>query len=215
MKLPVYDSTGKKLDNWTIRESLGEINQILLAQAIRIYQSNSHQGGSKVKTRGEVVGSTRKIYRQKGTGNARHGARYAPIFVGGGIAHGPKGLRAANLVLPKQMRKAALRSALAVKLGESSMAGLSGASKLTGKTATVTSLLNTIAGHPKHKTLVVTNNRLDGFYRAAHNLQGVSFKRAGLVSAYDLVAADFIVITKPALTTLVARAITAKSPKKN
>lgn len=213
MKLTAYDTTGKKLDNWQVKEDLGKANPTLLAQAIRVYQANSHQGTSKVKTRGEVIGSTRKIYRQKGTGNARHGAKYAPIFVGGGIAHGPTGLRAANLILPKKMRQAALRVALLTKLESEMIAGLTGASKLQNKTSQVLKLFSEIAGHPKRSTLVITKNRLDNFYAASRNLQGVKFKRTSLVNAYDLVASDFVVITKPALADLIARTNTTSVKK--
>lgn len=206
MKLQAYDHTGKKLESWTVPAGLGKANLALLKQAIRVYQTNSHQGGSKVKTRGEVQGSTRKIYRQKGTGNARHGARYAPVFVGGGVAHGPTGVRAGNLVLPKKMRRAALSTALVVKLDGSELAGLQGASKLTAKSASAAELLGKITGRPGRRTLVVTKGKTEPFYRAARNLQGVNFKRADLISAYDLVAADFVLVTRPALTALVARA---------
>lgn len=89
-------------------------NEHLLAQAVHVYQSRSHVGLSKAKTRGEVSGSTRKIYRQKGTGNARHGGIRAPIFVGGGKAHGPDGLKRV-LTLPKNMRRAALAMAVTTK----------------------------------------------------------------------------------------------------
>ena len=100
MKINCYNIQGKEVAKWDFKEAeLGKSSPTLLAQAIRVYQSNSHQKTSAVKTRGEVVGSTKKIYRQKGTGNARHGAKYAPVFVGGGIAHGPKAIRPANLKL--------------------------------------------------------------------------------------------------------------------
>ena len=67
-----------------------KINNPLMAQAVRVYLANQRRGTLKTKSRGEVAISTRKIYRQKGTGRARHGAASAPIFVGGGIAFGPK-----------------------------------------------------------------------------------------------------------------------------
>lgn len=211
MKLKAFNTKGVKQVDWTPSVAdLGKPNDTLLAQAIRIYQVNSHQGGSKVKTRGEVVGSTRKIYRQKGTGNARHGARYAPIFVGGGIAHGPKGIRAKNLILPKKMRRQALKSALAHKFADQSIVGLSGVDKLDGKTSSVTSLFAKIAGHPKNKTLIITHDHNVPLYRSISNLQKIELKNDTLVNALDLVRADFIVITKPALTSLLARATNSK-----
>ena len=68
-----------------------EVSPSLISQAIYVYQANSHRGINKVKTRGEVTSSKKKIYKQKGTGNARHGAKSAPIFVGGGVVFGPQG----------------------------------------------------------------------------------------------------------------------------
>ena len=105
------------------------INKILLTQAIRVYTARRHPGLSKVKTRGEVIASTRKIYRQKGTGQARHGAISAPIFVGGGVAHGPKGVKR-QLSLPKKMRRKALSIALSVKAKEGNLLVVEGISKL-------------------------------------------------------------------------------------
>src|SRR6185437_7247197 len=97
-------------------EIFGEkLNKALLAQAVRVYLANQRQGNASTKTRGEVDGSTRKIYRQKGTGRARHGSVRAPIFVHGGIAHGPKP-RDFSLTMPQKMKQKALFSALSTKL---------------------------------------------------------------------------------------------------
>ena len=207
MKLSAYNIKGVKLADWTLKPAdLGEPNDSLLAQALRIYQVNSHQNTSRVKTRGEVVGSTRKIYPQKGSGNARHGSRYAPIFVGGGVAHGPKGIRAQALSLPKKMRRLALKSALAYKLKETALAGLINPDEITGKTSATTSLFAKIANHPKNKTLVIIHNNNDKLYRSLSNLQRITLKRDNLVNAFDLVSADFVVVTKESLAALVARA---------
>jgi large subunit ribosomal protein L4 len=207
MQITVYNTKGTKQTSWSFDvKQLGKLNTPLLAQALRIYESNSHQGGSRVKTRGEVTGSTRKIYRQKGTGRARHGARYAPIFVGGGVAHGPTAVRAANLKLPKKMRRHALRSALLTKLSSSALFGLTAENKAAGKTNSLTTLLGKSLGHPKSKVLVVTDTPAPGLLRALSNLQRVSLKPAALVNAYDLIYADSVLLTKGALNALVARA---------
>ena len=85
-------------------EIFGEkVNKALLAQAVRVYLANQRQGNASTKTRGEVEGSTRKIYRQKGTGRARHGSVRAPIFVKGGIVFGPKP-RDFSLDMPKKKK---------------------------------------------------------------------------------------------------------------
>lgn len=208
MKINVYSISGKSQESWDIDlKILGKENPALLAQAIRVYQSNSHQGTSSVKTRGEVNGSTKKIYRQKGTGNARHGAKYAPVFVGGGIAHGPKSIRPENLRLSKAMRRRSLASAILTKLNEKSVSGLTDLKKASGKTSTAATLLSTIAGHPKNKVLVITKNAQPLLFRMVRSLQGVTIKRSSLVNAYDLIASDHVVTTKSAYDALVARTI--------
>lgn len=206
MNIPVYDIKGKAGESWKLEDKIfGKENTAILAQAVRIYTSNSHQKTSKVKTRGEVQGSTRKIYRQKGTGNARHGAKYAPIFVGGGIAHGPTGVRPENMILPKTMRRRALAAAMQSKIVSKSIAGLTGVDKFSGKTAGVVQLLATVAGHPSNSVLIVTAEKATPLYLGIANLQGVTMKRASLVNAYDLVASGHLVLTKEALDAIITR----------
>src|SRR5579885_383385 len=110
-----------------------KVNKQLLAQAVRVYLANKRQGTVSTKTRGEVDGSTRKIYRQKGTGRARHGSVRAPIFVHGGVVHGPKP-RDYSLNLPKKMRRKALFSALSAKLQDGQIKVVAGFEKLEPKT---------------------------------------------------------------------------------
>src|SRR3989344_5782006 len=92
LSLSIYDIDGKVQKTVELPKDVFavKVNSSLLTQAVKVYLTNQRQGNVKVKTRSEVIGSTKKIYRQKGTGKARHGAIKAPIFVGGGVAHGPK-----------------------------------------------------------------------------------------------------------------------------
>lgn len=96
--------------SWTGRKSLAS-----MAQAIRVFESNRHIGLPKTKTRGDVALTTKKMFAQKHTGNARHGAASAPIFVGGGVTHGPKGERRI-LYISKQINKVALNTAISLKV---------------------------------------------------------------------------------------------------
>ena len=120
-KIVTYSTSGTKLQptsfpkDWIIDENLK-----LLAQAIRVYKNNQHTGNSKTKTRGEIKLTTKKAYRQKGTGMARHGAKSAPIFVGGSKAHGPKGIKRV-LKLPSKMRKKAKLIALNLKANKNNL----------------------------------------------------------------------------------------------
>src|SRR3989344_3759198 len=128
VKLDVYSAKGIKKGYANLPERFVEKENLpLLAQAIRVYEARLHPGLAKVKTRGEVIASTRKIYRQKGTGGARHGAKSAPIFVGGGVTHGPKGLKRI-LTLPAKMRKKALGTALSLKAKEEKVFVIDGVS---------------------------------------------------------------------------------------
>ncbi|PIR99275.1 50S ribosomal protein L4 [Candidatus Collierbacteria bacterium CG10_big_fil_rev_8_21_14_0_10_44_9] len=214
MNIPVFDIKGQKLNPWRLEDgAFGTENTAILSQAVRIYLSNLHQKTHKVLTRGEVTGSTRKIYRQKGTGNARHGAKYAPIFVGGGIAHGPTGVRPENMILPKNMRRRALASGMQAKLAEGTVVGLAGLKEFSGKTSSAVKLLSTIATHPKNSVLILTSGKASSLYLAIQNLQGVSMKRAALVNAYDLVSSTQLIITKKALDNITARVKTSKGKR--
>src|SRR3989344_6029979 len=117
---PVYDLKGAKSGTLALpKEVFGtKVNNSLMAQAVRVYLANQRQGNATTKTRGEVQGSSKKIYRQKGTGRARHGSLRAPIFVKGGIVFGPKP-RDFSLDLPKKMKRKALFSSLSAKAADS------------------------------------------------------------------------------------------------
>src|SRR3989339_1793303 len=91
-----------------------KVNTSLLKQVVRIFEDRTHFGLNKVQTRATVNRTKKKLYKQKGTGGARQGARSAPIFVGGGKAHGPKGVKR-ELKMPLKMKKKALSLALAIK----------------------------------------------------------------------------------------------------
>jgi large subunit ribosomal protein L4 len=130
LKAKTYSLKGTKLEDISLPKEFGQIENLpLLAQAIRVYEERSHIGFAKTKTRTEVNRTTKKIYKQKGTGGARHGARSAPIYVGGGTAHGPKPIRRV-LTLPKKMVKLALFQALTRKLSQKQVIVISGIDKL-------------------------------------------------------------------------------------
>src|SRR3989344_8251049 len=125
LSLSIYSIDGKEQKTVELPKEVFavSVNKSLLTQAVRVYLVNQRQGNVKVKTRSEVIGSTRKIYRQKGPGKARHGAIKAPIFVGGGVAHGPK-QKNYNLKFNKKEKKIALFAALSEKLKEKKIFGL-------------------------------------------------------------------------------------------
>lgn len=117
MKVDVYSQDGKKVGSADANDSIFGIepNTELMTQALHRQQGNARQGTAHTKTRGEVKCSTRKIYRQKGTGSARHGARSANLFRSGGVTFGPRANRNWKTDMPKKQRRKALFSALSVK----------------------------------------------------------------------------------------------------
>ncbi len=171
-------------------------NPTLLAQAVRVYLGNCRRTSAKTKTRGEVAGSTRKIFKQKGTGRARHGAIRAPIFVGGGIAHGPQGTQNYSGYLPTKMRRLATVGSLSTKAAAKQVAVIN-PDRATGKTAQVAWLAD------GQSLLVVTTSGLTKFNLALHNLSRVDVIPANQLSAYAVLAHTKLVIVEPALEELV------------
>ena len=116
MKVPVVNMAGTEVGSIELPAGVFEqtINRDLMHQALVRQMANARRGSHNTQTRSEVSRTTAKWYRQKGTGRARHGSRRAPIFVGGGVAHGPK-QRSYTKDMPRKMRRGALRSALSVK----------------------------------------------------------------------------------------------------
>lgn len=178
------------------------VNESLLSQAIRVYLSNKRQGTSKVKTRGEVIGSRKKIWKQKGTGNARHGAKSAPIFVGGGVAHGPKGIENWNLSLSKMMKRKALITAFSAQAENVVVAD--NLSEIEGKTKNAAQFLDTINVTGK-KVLLVLDANASGVLRAFSNIPEVTVVQDELVNALDIASVESIVMTKAALKNIEAR----------
>ena len=133
LSIPVYSITGEPKGNLDLPKVFGgKINNTLLAQAMRVYTTNDKTLTGSTKTRGQVQGSTKKIYAQKGTGRARQGSIRAPHRVGGGIVFGPTP-RKVVLDLPKKMKKAALLSAIAARVLEKKALAISDAQNFSEK----------------------------------------------------------------------------------
>src|SRR3989339_761921 len=131
-----YDIKGQQGEKIKLPEKIfgAKVKPIVMAQAVRVYLSNQRKALAKTKTRADVAKTTAKMYRQKGTGRARHGSYAAPIFVGGGIAHGPSGKQNYKLSLPAKMRRLALLGALSVKAKAKEILIVEGVDKALGKT---------------------------------------------------------------------------------
>ena len=207
LSVTLYSLLGKAAGDLSLpKEIFGEkVNKALLTQAMRVYQNNLKSHHSSTKTRGEVQGSTRKIGKQKGGGRARHGSIMAPIFVGGGIALGPKP-RSVNLEMPAKMRSKALISALSQRASEQNIVGVSGLEKATGKTKEFAKLVEGLGFMVKGKSvLFITGDKAENATRAAKNLTKVSLKSAQNINAYEVISHTNLVLTKDGIESLQKR----------
>jgi len=206
MKITIYDKNGKKTEkSMVLPKDIFEvdINLSLMAQVIRVFLANQRTAFPKARTRGEVTGSNRKIWRQKGTGRARHGDNKAPIFVGGGKAHGPKGDKV-RLVLPRKMKQAALRSALSSKVKAESIFVADGLEKITPKTKQGAKFIAGL-GLSGYKTTLILVDRKDNITRAFSNLVNVDVALASKLNTYQALSSERIVFVKEAIEVLKKR----------
>ena len=204
MKLTVITPTSKSSSIEVSNQVFGQkANPQLLAQAVRVYLSNLRQGTSKVKTRSEINRTHAKWYRQKGTGNARHGSKNAPIFVGGGIAHGPKGVENWDRQLNRKMKAQALRVALSMQVEKIVVTdNLNG---LKGKTKEAAKLLTKMLGTDVGRTVVVLSENSSLMRRALQNIDRVLPVAVVELTALQVALADTIVFSKNSLQALEAR----------
>ncbi len=202
MKAPVYDINGKKLREEELPEEVFGVapNVGVMHQALVRQEANARLGTHKTLTRGEVSRTTAMCYRQKGTGRARHGSRAAPIFVGGGVAHGPRP-HSYNLKMPRKMRRLALRSALSAKAAVSAVALVEGLSLDVPKTKTIRGLVETLS--MGGGTLFVLSGRNENVERSIRNLPNARYLGLGQLNVRDLMRHQLLLIDTDALGSLV------------
>ncbi len=198
MELPVYNMAGEQVSTFELPASIFEanINRDLMHQALVRQMANARLGTHKAKTRSEVNRTTAKAYRQKGTGRARHGSRKAPIFVGGGKAHGPRP-RKYTKNMPRKMRRAALCSALSVKADSGDIVLIDRIAMDAPKTKVIAGMLKTLTNG--ESTLLLLADRNETVEKSAHNLPDVKALRANYLNVRDLLGYNKIVISLSAL----------------
>lgn len=198
MELPVYNMAGEQVSTFELPASIFEanINRDLMHQALVRQLANKRLGTHKAKTRSEVSRTTAKVYRQKGTGRARHGSRKAPIFVGGGVAHGPLP-RKYTKNMPRKMRRAALCSALSVKADAGDIVLLDQISMDAPKTKSIANMMKTLT--QGETTLLLLADRNETVEKSARNLTDVKTLRANYLNIRDLLGYSKIVMPLAAL----------------
>lgn len=201
-RVDVLATSGKKVSTISLpKEIFGvKVNEDLIAQAVRVYLANQRKAKAKTKRRGEVAGSGRKIWRQKGTGRARHGDRYAPIFVGGGVTHGPTGREVWKLKLSKKMRRQALFSALTSKLKEKDVIVVTGLEKLRPKTKEIGEVLQRLT--QSKKATIILPKKIENIIRAARNIRGVNLTQANLLNIYEVLNGGTLIFAKDSIEVL-------------
>jgi large subunit ribosomal protein L4 len=212
-QVPILTTTGQKSGTTQLPDQLfaAKINPQLMAQAVRVYLANQRQSPAHTKSRSQVRTSGRKIWRQKGTGRARHGARSAPIFVGGGIAHGPTGEQNYQLRMSKKMNRAALASALTSKLKDQQILVLQGLEKLPPKTKSANQILTKLKLNHQKTTFIlpeITGNII----LATRNLPRVSTTQAHLLNTYTVLNADTLIFLPQSIDKLKKTFLKDKNP---
>ena len=176
-----------------------QVSEALLSQVIHVYRDNTHQNTSAVKTRGELTRTTKKMYKQKGTGNARHGSKMSPTFVGGGVAFGPTGIQPNNLKINRKMRAAALAGILSHYAKDKAVELFNAPELKKPEVKLVKSLL------VKPDTLLVYGKEAPAFVSSVRNLGNVTLIEAGKLNAYTVVQSKYVALTPSAHEALVAR----------
>lgn len=198
----VYNLSGQRVREAELPEDVFGIapNRGVMHQALVRQQANARRGTHKAQTRSEVDRTTKKWYRQKGTGRARHGSRSANLFVGGGIAHGPRP-RTYTQDMPRKMRRLALRSALSVKAQAGEIVLVDSLAIEAPKTRVVRDFVDRVCDGAS--TLVVLADRNEAIERSIRNLPTVRYLRAGYLNIRDLLGYDRLVLPLDALDAIV------------
>ena len=198
MQMMVRNMAGETVGEVDLRDDIFGIepNVWVMHQALTRQLANRRLGTHKTQSRGEVSRTTGKWYRQKGTGRARHGSRNASLFVGGGVAHGPKPRSYAQR-MPRKMRRLAVRSVLSAKAADERIVLLDGIDFEQPKTRAMEETLENLEIHSSAVVLLVDRN--ENVELAARNLPRVKTLRAQYVNVRDLLSYDYLIMPTEAL----------------
>src|SRR3954452_20364322 len=203
IEVPIYNQAGDKVDTFQLDPAKlgGEVKTNLLKQAVTMYHANQRQGTVQTQARGEVAGSTKKMFRQKGTGNARTGGIRNPIKKGGGHAKQktPKDWRQA---MPKQARRAATRSAILAKLQSNDVKVVDAISLEAAKTKQVAQVFKALG--LDRSVLFALPGRDETLERSARNIARTTLTTVDQLNAWDLLRNRTLLITRAGVDKLLA-----------
>lgn len=198
MKVPVYSLSGEVVDKIKLNEAIFALpfNEAVVHQAMVGQLANKRQGTASTKTRGEVTGSTRKLYAQKHTGRARRGDIKSPLLRGGGIVFGPKP-RTYRQSIPKKMRRLALKCLLSAKVKEGNIRLVQGLDFKEAKTKDMVNALSALG--IDSSALILTDGSTPNVVKSAANLPDVKVLPSDLVNVLDLLSYQILIATVPAI----------------
>lgn len=205
LSIPVHTVGGEVAGTITLPEAVFGVseNPALIAQAVRVYQANQRLGTHASKNRALVTGSTRKLFKQKGTGRARHGDIKSPIFVGGGTAHGPHP-RDYGLDFPKKMRRLALFVALSERYRVGDVVVLRAVDAMEAKTKAMATMLARFLEDKqiKKRVMLVTDKPFENIERAGRNIANLMLRHANQLSVYETLLPKKLLFTEEAIARL-------------
>ncbi len=198
MEVPVYNLAGEVIKHIEISDQVFAVpfNEAVVHQAVVRQRANARQGTASTKTRGEVSGSSRKLFRQKGTGLARAGGRKSPLRRGGGIIFGPKP-RSYRQAMPKKMRQLALRCVLSAKAREGELRVLEQLKLDQPKTKEMAQILAALG--VDSSALIATSEPETGVVKSARNLTGIKITPASLLNVVDILSHKILLMTEAAV----------------
>jgi large subunit ribosomal protein L4 len=198
LQVPVYNLAGEAVSEIELSDYVFAVpfNRAVVHQAMVRQMANARQGTASTKTRGEVAYSTRKLFRQKHTGNARAGSRRSPIRRGGGVTFGPRP-RSYRQAMPRKMRRLALRCLLSAKAGDGELKVIEQLAFDQPRTKEMVKILTALGADSS--TLVVTEAPEGNVIRSAQNLSGIKTIPAGLLNVVDLLSYKTLLMTVAAV----------------
>ncbi len=196
--MKVVDMAGKEVGEITLSDKVfgAEVNEAVLHTAVRAFLMNQRQGTQSTLTRSEVSGGGRKPWKQKGTGHARQGSTRSPQWTHGGIALGPKP-RSYRVTLNKNVKRAALFSALSAKVEAGEMIVVDSISATEYKTKNMVAMLDAIGA--AKKTLIVLPEVNSCVIKSCDNIPGVKTVQWNTINVYDILNCDSFVVAKDAV----------------
>jgi large subunit ribosomal protein L4 len=197
LSIPIFNESGAQVGAEQLDEALlgGQVNPALLKQAVVMYQSNLRQGDACTKTRAQVEGSTRKVYRQKGTGRARRGPIRTPIMRGGGRAF-PTGLRNFHLDMPRKMKRLARNQAVLAKIQSQDAIILDGFKPAEPKTKRFATMLK--ATQSDRGCVVATAGLDPVVFKSGRNVPRTAIKDVAQLTALDILSRRRLIFTRDA-----------------